>query len=175
MLDIISLIFIPGNDQIGSITRYFNGLRAYSYNFYTGFPHNLWKTPKYRALFCLFSILLCCALVSSCTFFKSTKKATPQSQEVKTTEEGAKPKEGVKQKEETKTSKTMKPTLDNSLIDKNDEAVKKKFGEPTIVSRMPDNRIIWTYRPTWKLMPNNKDTVYIEFENGKVTKIVRGK
>jgi hypothetical protein len=53
--------------------------------------------------------------------------------------------------------------------------VKKKFGEPDIVSKMPDNRILWTYQPTWKLMPDNKGTVYVEFENGKVVKMIRAR
>ncbi len=68
-----------------------------------------------------------------------------------------------------------KPVPDTSVIDMTEAEVKKKFGEPDIVSKMPDNRIIWTYQPTWKIMPDNKGTVYIEFENGKVIKIIRAR
>jgi len=64
---------------------------------------------------------------------------------------------------------------DSGVIDMTEAEVKKKFGEPDIVSKMPDNRILWTYQPTWKLLPDNKGTVYIEFENGKVVKIIRAR
>jgi hypothetical protein len=57
----------------------------------------------------------------------------------------------------------------------NEEDVRKKLGEPTIVSLTTENRILWTYLPEWKLMPDNKDTVYVEFENGKVIKVVKAK
>jgi hypothetical protein len=53
--------------------------------------------------------------------------------------------------------------------------VKKRLGEPDIVSRTPENKIIWTYLPSWKIMPDNKDTVYVEFDDGKVVKVIKGK
>jgi hypothetical protein len=56
-----------------------------------------------------------------------------------------------------------------------EEDVRKKLGEPTIVSLTTENRILWTYLPEWKLMPDNKDTVYVEFENGKVIRVVKAK
>ena len=49
----------------------------------------------------------------------------------------------------------------------------QETGEPTMVSLTPDSRILWTYRPEWKLMPDNKDTVYVEFDGGKVTKVIK--
>jgi len=58
------------------------------------------------------------------------------------------------------------PAIESSLI-------WKKLGEPTMVSLTPDNKILWTYRPNWKLMPDNKDTVYLEFEQGIVTKVIK--
>ena len=56
-----------------------------------------------------------------------------------------------------------------------EDEVRKKVGEPTIVSRTSDNHILWTYRPTWKLMPDNKDTIYIEFVDGRVVKIIKAR
>lgn len=72
-------------------------------------------------------------------------------------------------------TKNQPPVLENSLISMNEEDVRKKLGEPTIVSLTPENRILWTYIPAWKLMPDNKNTVYVEFENGKVIKVVKAK
>lgn len=68
--------------------------------------------------------------------------------------------------------KTQTP-MENAMISMTEEEVRKKLGEPNIVSITPENKIIWTYRPSWKIMPDNKDTVYVEFENGKVVKIIK--
>lgn len=65
------------------------------------------------------------------------------------------------------------PVVENSLISMNEDQVRKKLGEPSVVSLMPDNKILWTYRPAWKLMPDNKGTVYLEFEQGIVTKVIK--
>jgi hypothetical protein len=165
--DIIAICFAERAPVRASITCCLNELSAIYYNFCTGFPQNLWKNQIFRALSCLCALLICCTFLSSCTFFKSSKK---------TQDSAATGSKETKQKDDAKKPlKPGKPTLDNFLIDKGDEEVVKKFGEPTIVSRTADNRIIWTYRPSWKLLPDNKDTVYVEFENGKVTKIIRAK
>lgn len=65
------------------------------------------------------------------------------------------------------------PAMENALMSMNEDEVRKRLGEPTMVSLTPENKILWTYRPDWKLMPDNKDTVYIEFENGKVSKMIK--
>ena len=65
------------------------------------------------------------------------------------------------------------PAVETALISMNEDDVRKKLGEPTMVSLTPDSRILWTYRPGWKLMPDNKDTVYVEFDGGKVTKVIK--
>lgn len=65
------------------------------------------------------------------------------------------------------------PVMENALISMNEDEVRKKLGEPTMVSLTPENKIIWTYRPEWKIMPDNKGTVYVEFNNGKVTKVIK--
>lgn len=67
------------------------------------------------------------------------------------------------------------PTVESSLVSMSEEEVRKKLGEPTMVSLTPDNKVLWTYRPDWKIMPDNKDTVYVEFEDGKVTKVIKAK
>jgi outer membrane protein assembly factor BamE (lipoprotein component of BamABCDE complex) len=56
-----------------------------------------------------------------------------------------------------------------------EEEIRKKLGEPTMVSLTTEDRILWTYVPEWKLMPDNKDTVYVEFEKGKVVKVIKAK
>ncbi len=92
-------------------------------------------------------ILLSILMLTSCNPFKSTKPGTPKGH----------------------------PAMDNSIISMTEEEVKKKLGDPDIVSKTPENNIMWTYKQPWKIMPDNKDTVYIEFENGKVTKITKAR
>ena len=65
------------------------------------------------------------------------------------------------------------PAIESSLISMNEDQVRKKLGEPTMVSLTPDNKILWTYRPDWKIMPDNKNTVYVEYDQGIVTKVIK--
>jgi hypothetical protein len=53
--------------------------------------------------------------------------------------------------------------------------VRKRLGEPTSVSRTMEDRILWVYSPTWKIIPNDKGTVYVEFDQGKVVRIFKKK
>jgi outer membrane protein assembly factor BamE (lipoprotein component of BamABCDE complex) len=122
------------------------------YNFYTGFPPKMWKSQRTAFLSKTCVVLLCLFLLVSCSSLKKTKG-----------------------KEQTKDQISATPLLENSLISMNEEDVRKRLGEPTIVSLTIENRILWTYVPAWKLMPDNKDTVYVEFENGKVVKVVKAK
>jgi len=143
-----------------------------SYNLFTGFPQKLWKTPTKASILYALSIFLCLLLISSCSFFRSSKK------EAKPAPDKAAQQEAVadaksKPKDKPKAPDKKKVALDNSLIDKGEDAVKLKFGEPDIVSKTTDSQIIWTYKPKYKLWPDNSDVVFVEFENGKVAKIVR--
>ncbi|MCX7966054.1 MAG: hypothetical protein N2596_05470 [Syntrophorhabdaceae bacterium] len=54
------------------------------------------------------------------------------------------------------------------LLSMDEDQVRQKLGEPTVISRTTEGKIMWTYKPSWRIIPYNKDTVYIEFENGKV-------
>ena len=74
-----------------------------------------------------------------------------------------------------KSAKKSHPALDNKVISMTEDEVRKKLGEPTMASKTPENNIIWTYRPSWKILPDNKDTIYIEFENGRGTKIINAR
>ena len=130
------------------ITNKIKRMKTNFYNFYTGFPPKMWKSRETAFLSKTCIILLCLFLLVSCSSLKKTK--------------------GKEQAPAT-------PVLENSLITMTEEDVRKKLGEPTIVSLTLENRILWTYIPAWKLMPDNKDTVYIEFENGKVIKVVKAK
>jgi hypothetical protein len=58
-----------------------------------------------------------------------------------------------------------------TLMEKNEVEVKQALGEPDMISRTPENRILWKYRPSWKVVPSPKDTLYLEFDNGKVVKV----
>ncbi len=60
-----------------------------------------------------------------------------------------------------------------ALVSSGPDEVKKKFGEPTRVSKTPENHLLWIYEPSWKIIPNDKGTLYVEFQDGKVVKIFR--
>jgi len=125
-----------------------------SYKLSTTFPLKLWKTFKTPLFFKVCTLLLCLFVLFSCTYFKKTKSQEPA-------------------KEEKPSKADDRRTLDSSVISMTEEEVKKKFGEPNMVSKTSDNHILWTYRPSWKLMPDNTNTIYIEFEDGKVIKILK--
>jgi len=172
-----------GNNEQKEIND--NMLEACPDNFFTCFPQKLWKTLKSPIVTNICLILLSLAVLSSCTYFKGGKKQGKASQEAsapeasKQAEQNAPeaPQPDSEQKASTPAKEPPKAKLvpDSNVIDMTEAEVKKKFGEPDVVSKMPDNRIIWTYQPTWKIMPDNKGTVYIEFENGKVIKIIRAR
>lgn len=65
--------------------------------------------------------------------------------------------------------------FDNSLMASGQDEVMKKLGEPTVISRTFEGHILWVYRPSWKLLPDDKGTLYVEFEDGKVAKIFKKK
>ena len=73
-----------------------------------------------------------------------------------------------------KPKQTSSP-FDNALISSGQDEVRKKLGEPNVVSRTMEDHILWTYLPTWKILPNDNGTLYVEFENGKVIKIFKKK
>jgi len=75
-----------------------------------------------------------------------------------------------------KGEKKLKPTASapaNALISSGQEEVRKKLGDPTVVSRTQEGHILWVYTPRLKILPNDKGTVYVEFENGKVIKVFK--
>ena len=75
-----------------------------------------------------------------------------------------------------KSVKKLKPTAPapaNDLISSEPDAVRKKLGEPTVVSRTQEDHILWVYAPRLKILPNDKGTMYVEFENGKVIKVFK--
>jgi hypothetical protein len=59
------------------------------------------------------------------------------------------------------------------LISGTPEDVRKKLGQPSEVSRTPENHILWVYRPSWQIMPGNSDTFVVQFDNGRVAKVFK--
>jgi len=57
------------------------------------------------------------------------------------------------------------------MVGSSPEEVKKLIGEPNVVAKNPENAVIWIYRPPYKLMPNDKGSVYLEFQDAKVVKV----
>lgn len=54
-----------------------------------------------------------------------------------------------------------------------EQEVKNILGEPSVISKTPDGTVIWSYRPSWKLIPDNRGTIMVEFTGEKVTKVIR--
>ena len=160
-------------------------LNIYPDNFFTGFPQKMWKTIGSPIVMKVCLIMLSVALLGlSHTSRAARNRMTEQLrilQQLKPpnrlTKTARKTKTTARKESSSASKEPPKAKLvpDSGLIDMTEAEVKKKFGEPDIVSKMPDNRILWTYQPTWKLLPDNKGTVYIEFENGKVVKINRAR
>jgi hypothetical protein len=179
VVEFIYLCNRPLFKQKKAITCFFKELKVATYNLCTGFSQNLWKTSHNHTLLRLCSIFLCCIFVSSCSWFKSSTKAAPPASETTASEQKPKQEADSKDSKDSKeklkesASKRKKIALDNALIDKGEEDVRKRFGEPDIVSKTPENKIMWTYKPRWHIMPDNADIVYVEFEDGKVAKIIR--
>ena len=63
--------------------------------------------------------------------------------------------------------------LADTLVSAGPDDVRKKLGDPTVVSRTPEDHVLWVYTPYLKIMPNDKGTIYVEFENGKVIKVFK--
>ena len=62
---------------------------------------------------------------------------------------------------------------DNTLVGQGQDEVRKKLGQPTDISKTAEGNILWVYRPSWKILPNDKGTMYVEFQDGKVTKVFK--
>jgi hypothetical protein len=58
-----------------------------------------------------------------------------------------------------------------TLVAKSEAEVRQALGEPNEIAKTTENRILWKYKPSWKVVPSPKDTLYVEFENGKVAKV----
>ncbi len=149
--DIINYFSCMEKGRKSMIANNIKRIKAYFYNFCTGFPPKLWKSRRTSFLSQTCIVLLCLFLLISCSSLKKM----------------------VGKGSATTPSKT--PILENSLISMSEEEIRKKLGEPTMVSLTTEDRILWTYVPEWKLMPDNKDTVYVEFEKGKVVKVIKAK
>jgi hypothetical protein len=160
-------------------------LDVYADNFLTGFPQKMWKTLKSPMVINVCLIMLSIAILSSCSYLKGTKKQNKVAQSASAAEASKQADQKVPEAPQAAPEKKApapqkeppkeKMVPDTGVIDMTEAEVKRKYGEPDIVSKTPDNRILWTYQPTWKLLPDNKGTIYVEFENGKVVKIIRAR
>ena len=124
-----------------------NTLNASSSSLFTGFPQKLWKIRRHRQraagryLSRFVLIFLCILSLVACSMAKKTYK------------------------------RFEAPPPDTSLVTKGEDDVRKKMGEPTRVSKTPDNHVLWVYQADWKLVPDNAGTVYVEFVDGRVVQI----
>jgi len=71
------------------------------------------------------------------------------------------------------TKKQDEKGMENALISMNEDQIRQRYGEPDMVSKTTSDTILWTYRPSWKIIPDNKDTMYIEFDKGRVIKVLK--
>lgn len=54
-----------------------------------------------------------------------------------------------------------------------EDEVKRILGEPTTISKTQEGTIIWSYKPSWKLIPDNRGTTIIEFRENRVIKVIK--
>jgi hypothetical protein len=146
VLENIRLLFFSLRRHIDKTANNNVRLNTSSYDNFTTFPQKMWKTWKNPFCLGIYALLLCMLVLPSCSVFKSSKEP-----------------------------KLSHPALQNGVISMTEDEVRKKVGEPNVVSKTADNNILWTYRPSWRLLPDNKDTIYLEFENGRVTKIIKAR
>ena len=90
----------------------------------------------------LLVVACCLAGLIACSTSKSAKKANPAA-----------------------------PVPATALISSGPDEVRKNMGEPTVVSKTPENHVLWVYTPHLKILPNERGTIYVEFEDGKVVKV----
>jgi hypothetical protein len=69
--------------------------------------------------------------------------------------------------------KQEKPAPESVLIGQDQDEVKKKLGQPSDVSKTAEGNLLWVYRPSWKVLPDDKGTQYVEFKDGKVVKVFK--
>jgi hypothetical protein len=103
----------------------------------------LWNIASVRATLLLF-VALCLAGFPACSSSKAVQK----------------PKQAVS-------------NSNAALISQGEVEVRARFGEPTVISKTDEGHILWVYRPSWKIIPNDNGTLYVEFADGKVIKIFK--
>jgi len=124
-----------------------NHFRNSSYGLLTGFPQKLWRTPSVRVILVLFTIF-CLTGLAACSNSKGIQKQKEQE---------------------------VAPVSDAGLITKGETDVKAKLGEPTNISKTSEGHLLYVYRPSWKLLPDDSGTMYVEFVDGKVIRIFKKK
>ena len=65
------------------------------------------------------------------------------------------------------------PAGEATVMGKTEDEVKQAVGEPDVVSMTPENLVLWIYQPAWRVVPSPKDTIYVEFDKGKVIKVFK--
>lgn len=65
------------------------------------------------------------------------------------------------------------PRGEATVLGKTEDEVKQAVGEPDVVSTTPENLVLWIYMPAWRIVPSPKDTIYVQFDKGKVIKVFK--
>jgi hypothetical protein len=60
-----------------------------------------------------------------------------------------------------------------ALMAKTEDEVRQAIGQPDVVSKTPENALLWIYQPAWRIVPSPRNTVYVEFDKGKVVKVFK--
>lgn len=72
-----------------------------------------------------------------------------------------------------KPKQVAKSSPESALMSQGEDEVKAKLGAPTVVNKTNEGHVLWVYRPSWKVLPNDNGTLYVEFDEGKVVKIFK--
>ncbi len=120
-------------------------LDVYADNFLTGFPQKMWKTLKSPMVINVCLIMLSIAILSSCSYLKGTKKQNKVAQSASAAEASKQADQKVPEAPQAAPEKKApapqkelpkaKLVPDTGVIDMTEAEVKRKYGEPDIVSK----------------------------------------
>lgn len=59
------------------------------------------------------------------------------------------------------------------LIGQSEQEVRRRLGEPNVIAKSKDGTILWIYIPSFKVIPDGRGEVFVEFEEGRVKRVVK--
>jgi len=61
----------------------------------------------------------------------------------------------------------------DALIGLSEADVRERLGPPSVIAKSKEGTVLWFYIPSFKVIPDGRGEVYVEFEGGRVKRVVR--